>query len=319
MRFRIAVCTLIACWSLGPPAFAQREVTDKEIQEADHAVAKDPSLRTYMHRAELMRRRGHFQRAIDDYSRAIEQAPDYAEYYRLRAEAYSRTGDHRKAIADYDVALEVTPEKGGKSGLLHGGSFLIDGSMSRGLHLARGLRYRALGEYDAALKDFAAAIRIASARDSRYYDVRRHRGSTYLIRGDYQAAASDFEEMAALLSNPDDVAEAGLLRHIARLKAGTPDGSLGEATRRVDMKVWPGAVVALFMGKATDHKEVRIQARAAYRADGDCNAAFWLAQFELSRGKTAVAKPLLAEAKSKCYVIWDEHQIAAHELKRLGN
>ena len=53
--------------------------------------------------ADLKHRRGNYQGAIDDYTKAIELA------YVFRGSAKAKSGDAQGAIADFDKAIEINP------------------------------------------------------------------------------------------------------------------------------------------------------------------------------------------------------------------
>ena len=63
----------------------------------------------YLKRGEGFSGVHQYNRAIDDYSTAIQLKPDYAEAYNDRAFAYYLKGDFERAIADYTRAIELRP------------------------------------------------------------------------------------------------------------------------------------------------------------------------------------------------------------------
>ena len=54
-------------------------------------------------------RLGKFERAVADYTRALELNPNYARAYHNRGLAYDQLGEIDRAIADYSKALELNP------------------------------------------------------------------------------------------------------------------------------------------------------------------------------------------------------------------
>jgi tetratricopeptide (TPR) repeat protein len=50
-----------------------------------------------------------WDRAIAEYSRAIELDPKLAAAYNYRGSAYGEKGDYDKAIADFNMAIELDP------------------------------------------------------------------------------------------------------------------------------------------------------------------------------------------------------------------
>jgi len=47
---------------------------------------------------------GENTKAIEDYTKRISLAPNFARYYKLRGDAYHRLGDDQKAAEDYKLA-----------------------------------------------------------------------------------------------------------------------------------------------------------------------------------------------------------------------
>lgn len=53
---------------------------------------------------------GKLDKAIRDYTKAIELKPDYADAYYNRGIAYRIKGDYELAIADYNRVIELEPD-----------------------------------------------------------------------------------------------------------------------------------------------------------------------------------------------------------------
>src|SRR6185437_15416602 len=91
-------------------------------------------------------------RAIQDYSQAIQLRPDYAHALRNRGRDYGRTGDYGRAIADFDHAIQADPS-------------YVDAYENRGY------AYYFEGQYDRAIRDENQALRL-SPNDAIAYYVR---------------------------------------------------------------------------------------------------------------------------------------------------
>src|SRR5262245_59128880 len=63
----------------------------------------------YLKRGEAAASAHEYDRAIADYTTAIQLQPDYAEAYNDRGFAYYLKGDVEHAIADYTRAIELRP------------------------------------------------------------------------------------------------------------------------------------------------------------------------------------------------------------------
>ena len=66
--------------------------------------------REYCDRGLAYAENGHHDRAIANFTMAIEIKPDYALAYGLRAVSYNKKGDHDRAIADFTKAIELDPD-----------------------------------------------------------------------------------------------------------------------------------------------------------------------------------------------------------------
>ena len=82
---------------------------------------------------------GDYVRAIECYTKLIEQEPDLAIGYQFRGWAYYGLGRFEDAIADYTTAVEMDPEY-------------------RDLYIDRGKAYGALRRSDEAIADYTTAI-----------------------------------------------------------------------------------------------------------------------------------------------------------------
>ena len=68
-----------------------------------------PDAEFYLKRGEELSGIHEYDRAIGDYSTAIQLKPDYAEAYNDRGFAYYLKGNAERAIADYTRAIELRP------------------------------------------------------------------------------------------------------------------------------------------------------------------------------------------------------------------
>jgi len=81
---------------------------------------------------------GEYQKAIDDYTRAIELGPEDAWPYNSRGNAYDELGQYQKAIDDYTRAIEIDQE------YVHA-------------YNNRGIVYENLEQYQKAINDYYQA------------------------------------------------------------------------------------------------------------------------------------------------------------------
>jgi tetratricopeptide (TPR) repeat protein len=116
-----------------------------------------------------------YQRAVQDYDRAIELDPTFVAAYSSRALAYSNLEEYRQAVQDYDRAIKLDP------------TFIY-------AYRNRGWAYKQLKEYQRAIEDFDRAIEINPTNAHTY----RIRGLTYSNLKEYQQAIQDYDRAIEL-------------------------------------------------------------------------------------------------------------------------
>ena len=125
------------------------------------------------------RRKGEYDRALQDYEQAIQLNPDNANAYNNRGIIYRIKGDYERAIADYGEAI-----------------WLKSGNFPAAFY-NRALAYADKGEYDQALTDFDVVMRFNAKNALALYA----RGLTLQKKGDAEAGKADIA--AAKVINPD--------------------------------------------------------------------------------------------------------------------
>jgi tetratricopeptide (TPR) repeat protein len=102
----------------------------------------DPNdARAYYNRGNSYRAKGEYERAIADYTRALELDPNDARAYGTRGNSYADKGEYERAIADYTRALELNPS-------------------DAWAYNNRGLAYKVSHEKEAARRDFQRAAEL---------------------------------------------------------------------------------------------------------------------------------------------------------------
>jgi len=121
-----------------------------------------------------------YDRAIDDFTKAIELEPNNAVNYRERGRAYSNgKKDDDKAIADCNQAIRLNP------------NYIL-------AYNVRGNLYKGKKDYGKAIEDFSQAIRL----DPNFVLAYASRGDAYSKKGDYGKAIEDYSQ--AIRLNPND-------------------------------------------------------------------------------------------------------------------
>jgi tetratricopeptide (TPR) repeat protein len=165
------------------------------IARLDHEVAEGRyllhrSVLRYNH-AQLMVRIGHLDRAVEEYTRIIEEDPNHADYYFDRAGLLQRLGREDEALRDYAEAIRVSPP-------------YPEPHYNRGEILMR------RGDVLGALKEFSRVLELEPG----FVDAYVNRASLLLDFGDFGNAERDIE--AGLALDPDQphlLALLGLLHH----------------------------------------------------------------------------------------------------------
>jgi tetratricopeptide (TPR) repeat protein len=180
-------------------------------------------------------------------------------------------------------------------------------------HHNRGNAYQDKGDYAHAIAEYDTALKLAPDYAESYYA----RGRARFGLGEFPAAVADFATSAKL--DPND-AYAALWLYLSRRKTTPSDGgALARAAGRLDSARWPGAVIALYLGKVTE-QEVRTLSR---QGDGEhvgeraCEAAFYIGEYELLLRNTDAAKAQFEDALKLCPFTTDEYDGADVELKRM--
>jgi tetratricopeptide (TPR) repeat protein len=173
------------------------EEGDPVIADLTRAIQSDPGdFLAYAHRGDAFRNRGNLDRAIGDYSSAID-------CYRGRL-AYMRTGRVGGAASLTD-ALQTSPETA--SACFHRGcAYACIGQLDRAItdftelihanpqgeyHLERALAYLKMEAYDLAIADLAEAILFNPLEPKAY----QRRGVIYLAKREPDAAIVDFNRV----------------------------------------------------------------------------------------------------------------------------
>jgi tetratricopeptide (TPR) repeat protein len=132
--------------------------------------AHDNQVGAYNNRGVAYDSKGEHNRAIADFTMAIELNPKHVEAYNNRGVAYEGEGDHDRAIADFTKAIALDP-KYIRAYNNRGGAFNKNGHLDR------------------AIADYTMAIALDPKHISAYYG----RGFAYEKMGDKERAIGDSE------------------------------------------------------------------------------------------------------------------------------
>jgi lipoprotein NlpI len=236
---------------------------------------------------------GNHDRAIADFTVAIDLEPKLPGVRTNRALSWSDKGDHDRAIADYDAALNLFPR---------------DVRARTG----RAFEWTLKGDYKRAAADYEEVIRLNPEAMAGYFGRARVR----FYAGDFGGAASDFIRSHQL----DGSVYTALWLYLARKRADIPgEKTLAREAGTSGGGDWPAPLVALYLGKLTPElvQKSTADANATRQRDRTCEASFYVAHWHLLRGAREPALPLLKQAQSLCPNSFIEHEGALAELRRL--
>jgi len=122
---------------------------------------------------------GNIDKAINDFTEAINLNPKGASAYSFRGMAYGHSGKFDQGSKDYSKAIELNPNESSN-------------------YLQRGLCYIQLDQYEQSIKDFTEAIRLRPD----YHLAYMGRGTAYRELNQNDNARRDLEKVISL--NPND-------------------------------------------------------------------------------------------------------------------
>ncbi|TAK99578.1 MAG: rhomboid family intramembrane serine protease [Rhodospirillaceae bacterium] len=182
------------------------------------------------------------------------------------------------------------------------------------LYEARGNAFQEVGKWNESIDDFAHALGKGGASAGVYYGV----GMDHFLIGNYGEAVSDFSQGAKL--DPTK-AYAPLWLFLARARAGIPNAdALKQDETRFKPEAWPNPVAALYLGQATpdDVHNAAAKGDAKTQRDQQCEATFYIAEYELMKSNLPVARAMLTVAAENCPAGFIERNWAKGELEKIA-
>ncbi len=143
---------------------------------------------TYWESASAYLKNGQYDKAIEDYSRAIAIDPNNANAYNGRGIAYRKKDQYDKALEDFNKAIAIDPN-------------------SANAYNGRGIAYRKKDQYDKALEDFNKAIAIKPTYYAPYFD----RACIYSLQNNESAACDSLNKA---FENADDKNKIGMRKKL---------------------------------------------------------------------------------------------------------
>ncbi len=133
-------------------AYGEAAKYDKAIFEFSRAIELDSNnVEAYTFRGRAFLRKGAADKAIPDLNRSILLEPTNALAFHTRGQAYAKLGQSEKAISDFTRAIELDPDSW---------SFLY-----------RAYAYEQAGDYPRAIADLYKSIQLAPNESTAYNDL----------------------------------------------------------------------------------------------------------------------------------------------------
>lgn len=216
-RSALALAAVVLTVVLSALSYKRAAVWKDSMTLWDDAVKNYPSspAPAYNNRGDAYNRAGDPEKAIENYTKAVESDPSFADAYFNRGNALQSSGELPRALADYNEAIRLEP-KNPKAYVNRANVFASNGSKDLALadldtalrlnprfaeaYYNRGVYELERKEREKALSDFTEAIRSDPSFARAYFK----RSDIYGSAGDYDRALSDLEKAVALEPrNPD--------------------------------------------------------------------------------------------------------------------
>jgi tetratricopeptide (TPR) repeat protein len=247
---------------------------DRAVADYTLAIQLDPkSADAFRGRALCFAALGDPATAVEDLTAALRLTPNDAAAYRDRGRFHLRLGDPRRAVTDLTEAVRLNPQ---------------DAPAFNYCGLAR----EAIGDASRAVEDFTRALTL----DPNYAVAYFNRGDVHRARGDLDAAAADFTAALALVPGMPVVLRARAAVYSLR---GDHDRAIADCTAALEVDARDPLALTL-RGAAWSHKGDLDRAIADYSraielapklaAAWKSRAAAWRLKRDAERAATDLAE-----------------------------
>jgi lipoprotein NlpI len=240
-------------------------------------------------------RTGRDDRAIEDYDRAIQLAPNDAHAFDNRGNAYFGMGEFDRAIQDYDRSIQLAPHS----------ARAFDN---------RGSAYYCQGQIDDAIRDYDESIRI----DASNADAFENRGNAYFLTGRLAEAEGDLRT-ASDLGPTRAYSVIRLYVASSRQKKDAREELIRRASK-LDLAAWPGPIAEFYLRRIsadTVLAAANASKDATTQRDRLCEADYYLGEGALLKDHAPEARQLLSAAVTTCDRSFVEFKNAGAELDRI--
>ena len=190
--------------------------------------------------------------------------------------------------------------------------------------LQRAASRRANGAYDDAIADCTAALN-SDVRDAGLdlWDIYNERAYAEFLAARYGAAGDDFDKALALgaSARADDVLWLPYQlswSHIAHARAGQNDAErLTSFSSKLSDKQWPGSMISYFLGQMRFEDVSAQPGHGGMGRSRECNLSLFTGEDALGKGNGEQAQKLIQRAREVCNIHSFQYLLAGTELGRL--
>jgi lipoprotein NlpI len=176
--------------------------------------------------------------------------------------------------------------------------------------ISRGLSAEGQGHLAIADKEFTRAIQFDAKSDGAFAE----RALVRFLMKRFSESADDFRVLVTLRPG---WGYAPLLLHIARFHAQEDDrDELVRNSSAINLDEWPGAALALFLGRKTPEIALRAatNAEASKNEHQTCEASFYIGEWMVMQGSPDLGASLFRTAADRCPSDFFERKLAMAEL-----
>ena len=217
----------------------------------------------YHNRGNAYYNKREIDRAIADYTKAIEIDPIFATAYYSRGNANYTNGEYDGAIADFGKAIELQAKYAnghrGNTYTYPTMKNMIRSDPTFTFYFGRGAAYWAKGDYDSAIVDFTKVIHL----EPKYPNAYIQRAKAHKAKGDLNSARSDFNSAINLLNTAIKLQQnsAILYNNRGNVYSAKGDYDLAIADYTKAIKIDPKSAVA-YNNRASAHTKAGNSAEA---------------------------------------------------------
>ena len=185
--------------------------SNKAIEDFTKAIDLQPNdADVYYYRGLSYADQDEYSLAIKDFTKSIELKPDYADVYNSRGAVYLKKYECDPAIKDFTKAIELKPDYASA-------------------YYNRGFVYETKSAHDLSIKDYSKTIELVPECVGAYYN----RGGIYRIKYEFGSAIKDYSKVIELNSVCTD---AYFYRGLSYADQSKHDLAIKDFTKAIELK-----------------------------------------------------------------------------------